>query len=108
MKLGGDGKNINDDIGRLAAKGLPVQVQQALDVCRVIGNNSVHPSEIVVSEDRALVGQLFDLINFIVSQTIEREKTLAELVAKLPAGALDAIDKRNTKALSAPARPPAS
>ena len=109
--LGGDGKNIDADIASLVAKGLPLQVQQALDVCRVVGNNAVHPGEIILNDDPAFVGQLFELINFIVSATIEREKQIAMLVQKLPTGALNAIDKRNAKALSAaasPALPPAT
>jgi len=46
VDLGGAGKNINDDIAALVAKGLPVQVQQSPDIVRVIGNNTVHLRQI--------------------------------------------------------------
>lgn len=106
--LGGKGKNIDDDIAMLVAKGLPPQVRDALDICRVVGNNAVHPGEINVHDEPGLVAQLFTLINFIVSQTIEREKALASMMEKLPQGAKDAIVRRDAKASAAtpPVSPP--
>lgn len=97
--LGGKGRNINEDIGLLVTKGLPGQVKDALDICRVVGNNAVHPGELDVRDDSELVSQLFVLINYIVGQTIEREKALAELMSKLPSGTVDAISKRDARAL---------
>src|SRR5258708_22812888 len=53
--LGEPGKDLNTDIGALVAKGLPTQIQQALDVIRVIGNNAVHPGQIDIREEKELV-----------------------------------------------------
>lgn len=93
--LGEKGKNINDDIGALVAKGLPVQVQQALDFCRVIGNNAVHPGEIDVNDTPEVAHNLFGMLNFIVEDRISRPKHIQSLYEKLPEAARQAISKRD-------------
>lgn len=95
VELGEKGKNINDDIGSLVKKGLPVEVQQALDYCRVIGNNGVHPGEIELTDNPDIAHSLFDMINFIVEDRISRPKKVAALYRILPEGALKAIEKRD-------------
>lgn len=52
VDLGESGKNLNDDIAALVKKGLEIEVQQALDVVRVIGNNAVHPGIIDLKDDK--------------------------------------------------------
>lgn len=95
VHLGEKGKHINEDIASLVKNGLPRKIQQALDVCRVVGNNAVHPGGINFEEDADMVLQLFDLINFIVEDRITRPKAVAQIYAKLPAPAVDAIVKRD-------------
>ncbi|MEZ8771610.1 DUF4145 domain-containing protein [Vibrio sp. 10N.247.310.17] len=94
-ELGEKGKNINDDIGSLVAKGLPIEVQQALDYCRVVGNNAVHPGEIDLNDDPKLANSLFEMINYIVEVRISHPKKVAELYSILPEGALNAVEKRD-------------
>jgi Domain of unknown function (DUF4145) len=93
--LGEPGKNINDDIKGLAARGLLPQVQQALDALRVIGNNAVHPGELDLRDDRDTALALFVAMNLVVEQMIAAPKHAQKLYETLPQGALDAIKKRD-------------
>lgn len=95
-ELGEKGDNINADIKSLVAKGLPVQVQQAFDFCRVVGNNAVHPGEINLNDTPEMGQHLFNMINVIVEDRITRPKQIAELYAQLPEPARSAVEKRDS------------
>ncbi len=62
VHLGQPGRNINDDIASLVTEGLPAQIQQALDVVRVTGNNAVHPGQLDANDEQ-IAAQLFPLNN---------------------------------------------
>jgi len=94
-ELGKSGKNINSDIADLVKDGLPVLVQQSLDICRVVGNNAVHPGEIDLEDTPEVARSLFKLINIIVHDRISHPKEVKALYETLPSGALDAIAKRD-------------
>lgn len=94
-ELGEASGRINDDIGSLVKKGLPIEIQQALDVVRVIGNNAVHPGELSDEDIAGVANALFGLVNEIVEDRIARPKKLAALFASLPEGAKAAIEKRD-------------
>lgn len=94
-ELGEQGKNINDDIKSLVAKGLSSHVQKALDICRVVGNNAVHPGELNIDDTPEIAHSLFKMINFIVEERITKPKEIEELYSQLPIGALNAIEKRD-------------
>ena len=96
-ELGEKGKNINDDIGELVKKGLPIKIQQALDYVRVIGNNSVHPGQIDLRDDKETAINLFILINLIAEVMITQPKEVDKLYNSLPQEQKDAIAKRDSK-----------
>jgi hypothetical protein len=97
IHLGEKGENLNDDIGALVQKGLSVQVQQALDSVRVIGNNAVHPAKIDFEDNAEVAGKLFELVNFIVRETITRPREIAELYNKLPERTRSHIQARQSR-----------
>lgn len=96
VELGEKGRNINDDIGSLVRKGLPIEVQQALDYCRVVGNNGVHPGEIELTDSPEIAHSLFEMFNFIIEDRISRPKKITDLYNILPEGALKAVEDRDT------------
>jgi hypothetical protein len=97
-ELGESGTNINDDIKGLVKKGLDVQVQQALDSVRVIGNEAVHPGIIDLRDDPELSNALFMLVNEIVDEMVAKPKRIAAVYQKLPEDKLKAIAQRDSQA----------
>jgi hypothetical protein len=95
-ELGEPGKNINTDIGSLVINGLPVIVQQSLDIVRVTGNDAVHPGQID-TDDRETVGQLFKLVNVIVEYMIDLPKRVGGIYDSLPEEKKDGIEKKDKK-----------
>lgn len=93
--LGEKGKNINDDIGELVKKGLPIKIQQSLDILRVVGNNAVHPGQIDLKDNSELTLPLFSLMNMIVDVMISQPKHVNEIYNDLPANLIEAIEKRD-------------
>jgi hypothetical protein len=91
-----DGGNLNDSIASLVKKGMDKKVQQALDVVRVTGNNAVHPGELDLRDDTATATQLFALVNIIVQSTISAKAQIEAMYSALPAGAVKAIEKRDS------------
>jgi hypothetical protein len=94
-ELGESGDNLNSDIASLVKKGLEVEVQRALDVVRVIGNNAVHPGEIDLKDDKETALTLLGLVNLIVERRIAAPKKLEALFAGLPPDALKQIEGRD-------------
>lgn len=93
-ELGEPGKNINDDIASLIKKGLPVIVQQSLDIVRVTGNDAVHPGQID-TDSQETVSKLFELTNIIVEYQIALPKKVSGLYSNLPTDKVNAIKNRD-------------
>lgn len=92
VSLGENGKDINDDLASLVTKGLPPNVQKALDILRVVGNNAVHPGEITIDDNSPSIAlSLFKLLNIMVDTMITQFKEIEELFDSLPKGAKKAL-----------------
>ena len=98
-----EGKNLNKDIGNLVKKGLLPGVSKALDAVRVIGNESVHPGQLDLKDDRDTVRVLFHLINTIIDQMISRQNAVDEIYKMLPEEKKAQIERRDSNQ-----EPPAS
>ncbi len=84
LELGEDSGNLNTDIANLVTKGLPVEIQKALDSLRVIGNESVHPGLIDLRDDPQTAQSLFTLLNLIVERMIVEPNEINEIFNSLP------------------------
>ena len=97
IQLGMKGKNINEDIGKLVKeKQLPSEVQKALDIVRVVGNNAVHPGEINLDDNIEIALRLFKILNFIANKLITEPKELNDLYEEIiPENIKQSIEKRD-------------
>ena len=96
-ELGEKEKRLVDNIVSLASKGLPVKIQKALDIVRVIGNESVHPGQINLNDNKEIAYSLFELINLIIEDRISAPKRVNELYEKLPERKKIGLQNRDKK-----------
>lgn len=97
-EVGGKGRNIDVDIKVIVANGIDPQIQKAMDIVRIFGNNGAHPGEIQLKEDPTLVKKMFELINFIATKMITSKREIDDLFESLPEGAKVAINRRDNSA----------
>ena len=95
--VGGDGKNINDDIKKIVALGVEPETQRALDILRVFGNSGAHPGEINLNENPDLVYKMYELMNIVTDRLITRKNQIDKLFGSLPEGVKDQIELRDSK-----------
>ena len=72
-----------------------MEIQQALDVVRVVGNHAVHPGKIDLKDDVGTALALLQLINLVIERRIATQKRIAEMFKTLPPGALKQIEDRD-------------
>lgn len=87
--------NLNDGIAELVRRGLPSKVHKALDSLRVIGNESVHPGQIDLSDSQETAIALFQVLNLIVDHMLTAEKQIDEVYGMLPETKRAAIEQRD-------------
>ena len=72
------------------------KVQQSLDAVRVIGNESVHPGQMDMTDDTDTARALFSLVNVIAEPLISAPKQVEAIFNSLPPSKLAEIEKRDS------------
>lgn len=91
--LDGGSGTLDDLIARQVLDGMPVAIQQSMDVLRVAGNDRLH--EVRDDESPADVASLFELINLVVDNRITQPAKIRELYERLPEEKRAYIEKRD-------------
>lgn len=96
LELGETDRDINKNIGALVKRGLSQDVQQALDIVRVVGNKAVHPGQIAFDvDDYATATMLMHLLNMIVTRMISEPNEINCLYQGLPESVKKSIENRD-------------
>ncbi len=90
-------KKIDGAIKKLVQNGLPSTLQMAMDTVRIVGDEAVHPGEIIIDDNKDLAIAMFELINIIVEKMIIEPKQIEELYNKMPSNKLEGILNRDKK-----------
>ncbi len=96
IELGMGNVTIDTAIKSLVASGrLDIDLQQAADALRVIGNESVHPGTMDLKDDTQTAYALFEMLNYIVERTVTFPARAKALFDSLPDAKKEAIAKRD-------------
>ena len=94
-ELGEKEGTLNARIANLVKRGLPHDVQKALDTVRVIGNNELHTGQINMDDGPETTRSLFDIVNIIVQTMISNKKQVDDMYNLLPKEKLNSITNRD-------------
>lgn len=83
VERGLSGGDLNSDIGTLVKGGLPIEIQQSLDLVRVVGNNAVHPGQIVIEENKERIEKFFGLVNLTIDALLVQPKKIKAMFSTL-------------------------
>ena len=87
--------DLNARIANLVKGGLPIEIQQALDVVRVTGNDALHVGQIDLNGSPETTRSLFDIVNIIVQRMISDKKQIKSLYEQLPKEKRSGIENRD-------------
>lgn len=99
-QVGAKKAKIDIMIGELVSKGLPKEVEKALDSLRVIGNEAVHPGTINLKVNAEVSITLFKLLNVVVDRMITQQKEIDDMYSLIPGTKRKGIEVRNNKAIN--------
>lgn len=94
-QIGAKQSSIDKMIADLVQKGLPKEIEKALDSLRVIGNEAIHPGTIDLSDKPEVAIALFKILNVVVDRMITQQKEIDEIYSLIPENKLEAIKRRN-------------
>ena len=63
-----DSENLNDSMSSLVRKGLEVEIQQAMEVLQVLGNDPVQPTSLDTQEDKEMALRFVDSLKAILER----------------------------------------
>ena len=88
---------IDSAIEILSQQGLPVMIQESLDIVRVIGNSAVHAGTLDVDDDIDTVKALFGLVNQVANLMITQPKNTKAFYKTLPEHKRVGIENRKKR-----------
>lgn len=90
-------KKIDGAIKKLVENGLPVDLQQAMDTVRIVGDEAVHPGQIDVGDNKELAIAMFRLMNIIIERLVIQPREIEDLYRLMPENKIKGIENRDKK-----------
>lgn len=95
-EAGRDGKNLNDAIAEYIKEGdVPDELQQAMDVVRITGNQAAHPEQLRVDDSVGGTAALFEIVNELVDRLIGFKARMARVYSQLDEEKRAQVERRD-------------